>query len=192
MTLSERPGDIENRIQTANNAINYGTLLTETGRLADAEPLLLRSTEILDRLIRDDARSALGYRTTLWEPLAALGKVYRSTGREPEARESYRRSRDILLTLPHPDEQALYGLAATETQCTVLEAVHGSLLANGAWTELTHDLDLAMNSLRKSLSAGFTGLDRLNQDTDLDPLRSRADFQRLLGDLACPAYPIAP
>ena len=38
---------------------------------------------------------------------------------------------------------------------------------------------------------GFHDLNRLRQDTNLDPLRSRADFQLMAMDLAFPASPFS-
>jgi serine/threonine protein kinase len=190
--IAERPEDIGNRIQMAKNAMNYGIMLCDTARFRDAEHLLARSCEILDRMIHDDRQGALTYRTYLWEPLAALGKVYRSTGRTSQALESYRRARDVISTLPHPDEQALYGLAATQAQCTMLEAKGGGEPADGARTGVRSGLDLAVKLLRNSLLAGFNDCGRLRQDTDFDPLRSRADFQLILLDVAFPVDPLAP
>ena len=52
-------------------------------------------------------------------------------------------------------------------------------------------LDEAMETLRRAIAAGLQGLDRLRRDTNLDPLRSRADFQMLTMDLAFPADPFS-
>ncbi len=43
--------------------------------------------------------------------------------------------------------------------------------------------DTAMSFLRKAVSAGFRNAAHLGDDTDLDVLRKRADFQKLLGEL---------
>ena len=48
-----------------------------------------------------------------------------------------------------------------------------------------------MNRLREAVTAGFRDLAHIRTDTDLDPLRSRPDFQLLMMDLAFPAEPFA-
>jgi tetratricopeptide (TPR) repeat protein len=43
--------------------------------------------------------------------------------------------------------------------------------------------DLAMDWLHKAVAAGFTDVDHLQQDSDLDALREREDFKKLLAEL---------
>jgi hypothetical protein len=43
--------------------------------------------------------------------------------------------------------------------------------------------DRAMELLRKAVKAGFKNASHMKKDTDLDPLRDRADFKKLLGEL---------
>jgi hypothetical protein len=49
----------------------------------------------------------------------------------------------------------------------------------------------AMATLRRAVAEGFRDLNTLRKDEDLDPLRSRPDFQALLLDLAFPDEPFA-
>ncbi len=44
--------------------------------------------------------------------------------------------------------------------------------------------DQAMEALRLAVEQGYEDLARLKKDPDLDPLRERADFKRLLAELA--------
>jgi hypothetical protein len=43
-----------------------------------------------------------------------------------------------------------------------------------------------MRLLREAVAGGFSNLAHMRRDTDLDPLRSRLDFQLLMMDLAMP------
>jgi hypothetical protein len=45
------------------------------------------------------------------------------------------------------------------------------------------DADRAMAWLTKAVAAGFTNADRLRMDADLDFLRDRDDFQKLVAEL---------
>ena len=47
----------------------------------------------------------------------------------------------------------------------------------------------AVLALRRAAAAGFRDLGFMRRDTDLDPLRGRADFQMLLLDVGFPKNP---
>ena len=49
----------------------------------------------------------------------------------------------------------------------------------------------AVATLRRAVAAGFRNLNTLRKDRDLNPLRSRPDFQLLMMDLAMPGDPFA-
>ena len=48
-----------------------------------------------------------------------------------------------------------------------------------------------MKSLRRAVAAGWNRPAHMRADTDLDPIRSRPDYQMLVLDLAMPADPFA-
>ena len=76
---------------------------------------------------------------------------------------------------------------------------HMAVLADdGAGGRLSPGRDLghqqaeaAMTALRRAIAAGYKNLPDMIRDPDLDPLRSRSDFQLLMMDLAMPAVPFA-
>ena len=47
-----------------------------------------------------------------------------------------------------------------------------------------------MKSLRRAVAAGWNQPAHMRADTDLDPIRSRPDFQMLMLDLAMPDRPV--
>ena len=51
--------------------------------------------------------------------------------------------------------------------------------------------DEAMKSLRRAVAAGNRDAAWMKTDTDLDPLRSRRDFQLILMDMELPPDPFA-
>jgi hypothetical protein len=62
--------------------------------------------------------------------------------------------------------------------------------ASGLSTEAgLAELDRAMEILRRAIAAGYREVDRMRRDPNLDPLRSRLDFQLRLMDLAFPGDP---
>jgi len=52
--------------------------------------------------------------------------------------------------------------------------------------------DRAMMMLRRAVAAGYRNLRQMRGDKDLDPIRSRPDFQMLMLDVAFPDRPFAP
>jgi serine/threonine protein kinase/tetratricopeptide (TPR) repeat protein len=51
------------------------------------------------------------------------------------------------------------------------------------------EADLAMDWLKKGVAAGYKDVEQLKKDTDLNALRERADFKKLLADLETPKKP---
>jgi hypothetical protein len=51
--------------------------------------------------------------------------------------------------------------------------------------------DAAMKLLREAVSKGYKDVPHMKKDTDLDPLRQREDFQKLLAELEAKAGPKA-
>jgi eukaryotic-like serine/threonine-protein kinase len=58
-------------------------------------------------------------------------------------------------------------------------------------TEARSELDRAFDALRGACAAGFRNPAGMRTNSNLDPLRSRPDFQILLMDLEFPVDPFA-
>ena len=52
--------------------------------------------------------------------------------------------------------------------------------------------DSAMNLLRRSVAAGYSDYDFMKKDSDLNPLRNRADFKALMADVESKRTPPEP
>ncbi len=79
--------------------------------------------------------------------------------------------------LKRTDADSLYTAACYRT---VTSAV---LSATDKPAEAATEADLAMDWFAKAVAAGYGNLARIRQDTDLDALRDREDFKKLLGDM---------
>lgn len=58
--------------------------------------------------------------------------------------------------------------------------------------EVTSLGEKAVETLHRAVAAGLQDAAFMRRDADLDPLRSRPDFQMLMMDLAFPDEPFAP
>jgi tetratricopeptide (TPR) repeat protein len=149
---------------------NLGAAYVEVGRFVEAAAAFRKAEEIYEALLakRPESRSN---RQELSLIQINLGEACRLAGHPRESLGAYERAAGILAALDDPTAEDLYRFACARAQCA--------------------NLDSAMELLRRSIAAGFRDLAQLRQDTNLDPLRPRADFQDFLLDLAFPANPFA-
>jgi hypothetical protein len=105
-----------------------------------------------------------------------------------EAVASLRRAVAIWYRLPSPTPLNLYNLACCHATLAGLAGEPGSGITPA---EGRAQSDRAVDWLRQAVDAGYRKLAVLRTDHDLDPLRSRDDFQLPMMDLAMPAEPFA-
>ena len=75
---------------------------------------------------------------------------------------------------------SLYNAASLRA---VTAAVQAKNSAADAARLAKEDADRAMQWLHKAVEAGYKDLANMKKDTDLDPLREREDFKKLLAEL---------
>jgi tetratricopeptide (TPR) repeat protein len=160
---------------------NIGELQRETGRPVEALRSFERAREIFQRLA-DDNLTTSDYQVRLSQCHFEIGLLLQSTGRMDEARRSLEKCLDILDKSEHPSADDLYNKACLLARISALSGPGGG---DGA------TVDRAMQTLREAIASGFRNRDHMAKDGDLDPLRSRPDFQLLMIDLAFPADPFA-
>ena len=96
-------------------------------------------------------------------------------GRAPQAASAFRQSITVLREEPKPSPWDYYNMACYQ-----------SLLSGTAANGLA-EADNAMESLRRAVAAGWRDPTLMRTDSDLDPIRCRADFQMMMMDLGMPA-----
>jgi serine/threonine-protein kinase len=173
------PTNTEYRYSVARQDVGLGSRLEVLGRHEEAQRALELGESTLERLAADHP-GVTKYAEDQAYSLGNLANALRALGRPAEARRALDRARAIYERQP-PGPITLYNLACT---CSILAA-----LAEG--DEGRAYADLAMAALRRSVDAGYRRIPMLRSDRDLDSLRSRADFQILLLDVAFPNDPFA-
>jgi tetratricopeptide (TPR) repeat protein len=83
--------------------------------------------------------------------------------------------------LNRTDALSLYSAACF--RAVTAAVLHATDESDEAARGAAAEADRAMNWLAQAVAAGFTDVARLDQDKDLDPLRDREDFKKLLADL---------
>src|SRR5262249_55399957 len=76
-----------------------------------------------------------------------------------------------------------YDAACFLSRCIPLVAQHDKLDDKGRKEAVRFYGDAALKFLREPVSKGFKDVQHMKRDTDLDPLRQRDDFQKLVAEL---------
>jgi tetratricopeptide (TPR) repeat protein len=152
-----------------------GLSLSALGSNHEAVAACQEAAAIRQRL--SDSRPTFAcLRSELAATLSTLGMVLRRAGRPVEAAAAFRRAVVLMESLPEPRPRDHYDLARAHAQIASIASEPGSRINAD---EGAADATQAVAALKAALTAGF-GSGRLSTDADLDALRGRADFQRLL------------
>jgi hypothetical protein len=166
-----------------------GAIQDQTGHSAAALASFERARAILQKLADANPTVTL-FQNRLAMSYSYVGQSRQRSGRPAEAAIEYRRAVAIMdqLSVRQPDGYNLYNLACFRSLLSGVGAQPGSGLTD---VDVNRLGQMAVESLRKAVAAGLDDVAFMRRDTDLDPLRSRPDFQLLLMDLAFPDEPLA-
>ena len=148
----------------SNLAVGYDTV----GRATDALKLREETLVLLKAKLGPDHPDTL-------TGMSNLGLSYTALGRHAEALKLFEETlalRKVRLGPDHPDT----GLTIYNIACCHVVWIPKS-------TDGVKQADLAMEWLRKAIAAGYKDINLIKQDTDLDALRGREDFKKLLAEL---------
>jgi serine/threonine-protein kinase len=172
--------DFQSNLSSTHQVIGWA--LNQTGKPAESLAAFERAIAIMQKLA-DSNPNVMEWQTEVANNLGFVGGMHLRAGRIAEAVASLRRAVAILKRLPSRRPADLYNLACGHAMLAGLAAKPGSgvTAADGR-----AEADRAMEWLRQAVGAGYRKLTILRTDTDLDPLRSRPDFQLLLMDVEFP------
>jgi tetratricopeptide (TPR) repeat protein len=111
---------------------------------------------------------------TLWS-MNSLASGYAAVGRHKEALKLNKETLALRTAKLGPDH------SDTLTSMYNIACVQALLVPKS--TDRAKQADLAMDWLKRAVAAGFKNSDQIKQDADLDALRGREDFKKLLADL---------
>jgi len=168
--------------------LDTAELLATTGQASETLPWLDKALAIQRKLVETEP-SQQQYRMYLGDGLRHRGIVLQKCGRPAEAVLAFRDAIDVLEGLANPSPGDLYDIACCQSLLcgAAIEAGSGLTLAAAR-----AEADKAIERLRRVISAGWSQAALMRFDTDLDPIRSRQDFQLLVMDLGWPADSFAP
>jgi tetratricopeptide (TPR) repeat protein len=159
---------------------NIGWMKERSGQpLAKALAAYQKALTLRQKLF-DANPNVTAFQIDLADCLAKLGITQRQGGWPAEAVVSFRWAVDLLVRLPSHSKMDLYNQACYQALLASIAADPGSGLTAA---EGQAGADQAMTSLRRAVAAGFDDLANLRTDPDLDTLRQRSDFQKLLKEV---------
>jgi eukaryotic-like serine/threonine-protein kinase len=168
---------------------HIGRLMKDTGHPADAERSYRRA-EVIQNKLASEHPSVYVYQSTLAYTCRGLARVSVQLGQEDEALRWLEKA--AALDLRHAD---VFPLARFNLACDLALGVPLSGQADGRGrpeveVRRRERADRAMDALRRAVAQGYpTGL--IAQDSDLDALHPRLDYQALMLDLRFPSDPFA-
>jgi hypothetical protein len=120
------------------------------------------------------------YAVGVADNLRRLGLLEYEAGRFAEAAAANRRALALYQRVPKLWNRQIFELACCQAALAGLAGKDGSGVpaADGP-----AEADKAMDLLRKAVTDGYLNLYELRNDTGLDSLRQRDDFQKLVADL---------
>jgi eukaryotic-like serine/threonine-protein kinase len=182
-----QPGDREIRSQLTAVYLDLADLQCANGKPSDALPWVDKAVAI-ERKCFEVEPSQPENRGALADRIRRRGIVLQRCGRSAEAVEAFRGSIILLKGTANPRPVDIYDIACCQSLLSGVASERGSGLtaADGR-----AEADRAIETLRRSVAAGWSRAAHMRVDSDLDPIRSRPGFQLLMMDLTMPAHPFA-
>jgi hypothetical protein len=128
------------------------------------------------------------YQTSMATCLGQIGGIHREAGRHSEAVTATREAMAILERLSILEPIDYYNLACGHATLAGIGTMPGSGMSA---VEGQAEAERAMHWLHRAVARGYRNVALMRRDPDLDPLRSRDDFQALMMDLSMPDDPFA-
>jgi serine/threonine-protein kinase len=188
--VTEHPDQATYSERLAATVNDLGRLQLKHGHVEDAIRSYRKALSILDRFDRDHPgiftlQQQLGY------TYRGLGRCLVRSGRGDEALKALQQALAIDERYSRSQPMARYDLACDWALCITAVGRDGGERSPQPSDERRRLSDRAMEALREAIAAGYNAVENLKEDPDLDPLRSRLDFQALLLDLIFPADPFS-
>ncbi len=168
-----------------------GQLRAEQGEVTLALRLAGQAERILERLV-DQYPKELIFQVHLSQCHGFIGRLLCRSRRFNEALRSFQRAVDLLESLPQLDPANSYQLAVNLALCVSLIGAGPAAAPPDDEAELSPTDrrrrrvygTRAVTALNRAVAEGFTSLAVCQSNADLDSLRDRPDFQKLLKETA--------
>jgi tetratricopeptide (TPR) repeat protein len=173
----ETPGRAFGREQLAWAYASLVELHRQSGRLEEAVKACERARDIWETQVRANPGSPF-YWVGLVRAHTSLDELYRQFGRPEEALKAWERATEVANALAQRTglrSQTVYHIACIFSLASAAAKDDAKLSNQYALR--------ALDLLREAVKKGFKDVAHMKKDPDLDPLRNRDDFKKLLAQL---------
>jgi tetratricopeptide (TPR) repeat protein len=164
--------------ELAGTCVNLAHLHLKQGNSAAAKQLLLESQQHHRAALKANPRNPT-YRQFYRNHLTALTVAHAGLLEQREALRAAETCRNLGWTAPDDAYAAARGLCG----CILAVAKHDKLDEKQREAAAELYSDAAMKALREAVSKGYKDVSNMKTDDDLNPLRQREDFQKLVAEL---------
>jgi serine/threonine protein kinase len=175
---ADYPNRPDLRNEVAGTCVNLAFLQQQQGNWAAAKRLLLEGRPHHLTALKANPRHPT-YRQSYREHLAVLTAVHAGLLEQQDAVRTAETCRNLGWDAPADAYSAACGLS----QCVPIVAKHDKLNDQQRKEAAQFYGDAALKLLREAVSKGYKDVPHRKKDTDLDPLRQREDFQKLVAEL---------
>ncbi|WP_435011913.1 protein kinase domain-containing protein (plasmid) [Tundrisphaera lichenicola] len=175
------PHMIEYGCDLGTSSMNAVRAYRSLGRSDEAVAEAQQAVDHCRRMVRDHPALTIVRRQFVWA-LEALVESQRDAGRAAEAARTGRELGhwlDIVVDTP----QLIYDGASWHARLSLWADERKGSLANQDQDEAHREADRAVEQLQQAVESGFADLEAVRKNNALDPLRDRADFQKLVANL---------
>jgi serine/threonine protein kinase len=162
----------------AGTCVNLAIVYRRQGKWAAAKRLLLEGQPHHLAALKVNPRHPT-YRQFYHNNLAVLTLAYAGLLEQEDAVRTAEMRRDLGWNAP----EDAYDAACFLSRCIPFVAQHDKLDVKRRKEAVQFYGDAAMKFLREAVGKGYKDVAHMKKDTDLDPLRQREDFQKLIAEL---------
>ena len=177
----------EYRNDVATSQTNTADVLRRLGAVARAREGYDQAIACRERLVQEHP-DVMGYRSDLASTLSRRGLIRLDQSDLAGAAADIRRALEIRNRLPSPSGEDWFEAGCCHAALAALANRAGSGIST---SDGSAEADSPMALIKKATRQGYGGFIRYHQESALEPLHSRGDFQLLLMDLAMPAEAFA-
>jgi serine/threonine protein kinase len=176
------PNQPELASELADTCLNLATLYQRQGNWIDARRTLLEGQPYRLAAIEANSRNS-EYRRRYRDQLVLLTELHARLLEPEDAMRTAEAARDLGLDAPSD----AYNASCLMSRCIPIVAQHDKLDDLQRKQAVQFYGDAAIKLLSQAVSKSFRDSAHMMEDSDLDPLRIRGDFQKLIADLSPPA-----
>ena len=176
-----QPHMIEYGCDAVTASMNVVRAYRALGRKDEAVAEARKAVEYCRRLVRDHAAAPIAKRPLVW----ALEMLVESQRDASQAAEAARTGGELgqWIDLVVDTPKLMFDGATWHARLSLWADERRSTPTNQEQDEARREADRAVDQLRRAIESGFTDLEAIRRDKALDPLRSRADFEKLVTKL---------